>query len=175
MHPRLLRSDDAAAISAYYQRNRDHFAPWDPLRPADFHSVANWHSRITAILAEGSQCAWWVLSHDDEIVGHCALSNIMGGPFQACFMGYGIDSRFEGRGLARQLCEASLNYAFDTLKLHRVMANYMPGNARSGALLQRLGFEREGYARQYLQIAGRWEDHVLTAKLAPTPLTAPPL
>ena len=47
--------------------------------------------------------------------------------------------------------------------MHRIMANYMPHNMRSGNLLAKLGFEREGYARQYLQINGEWRDHVLTA------------
>ena len=51
------------------------------------------------------------------------------------------------------------------------MANYMPNNTRSGTLLERLGFEKEGLARQYLQIAGRWEDHILTSKLNPADRT----
>jgi ribosomal-protein-alanine N-acetyltransferase len=41
----------------------------------------------------------------------------------------------------------------------------MPGNERSARLLQRLGFEQEGYAKRYLQIAGVWEDHVLTSRV----------
>lgn len=48
-------------------------------------------------------------------------------------------------------------------KMHRIMANYMPHNKRSGQLLERLGFEREGYAKDYLLIDGKWQDHVLTA------------
>ncbi|RQM45250.1 GNAT family N-acetyltransferase, partial [Aeromonas caviae] len=51
--------------------------------------------------------------------------------------------------------------------LHRIMASYMPANLRSGALLERLGFEQAGYARDYLMINGRWEDHVLTALINP--------
>jgi ribosomal-protein-alanine N-acetyltransferase len=47
------------------------------------------------------------------------------------------------------------------------MANYMPRNERSAKLLASLGFEREGYAKRYLQIAGQWEDHVLTALVDP--------
>lgn len=47
--------------------------------------------------------------------------------------------------------------------MHRIMANYMPHNQRSGNLLTRLGFEREGYAKKYLLIDGTWQDHVLTA------------
>ena len=46
------------------------------------------------------------------------------------------------------------------------MANYLPHNERSARLFEGLGFEREGYARHYLQIAGQWEDHVLTAKIS---------
>ncbi|EFE23404.1 hypothetical protein EDWATA_01566, partial [Edwardsiella tarda ATCC 23685] len=45
--------------------------------------------------------------------------------------------------------------------------NYMPHNQRSGALLQRLGFEKEGYAKNYLLINGKWQDHVLTALTTP--------
>lgn len=56
---------------------------------------------------------------------------------------------------------------FEDQPLHRLMAAHMPANTRSATLLSRLGFEREGYARDYLQIAGRWEDHVLTALLNP--------
>jgi ribosomal-protein-alanine N-acetyltransferase len=47
------------------------------------------------------------------------------------------------------------------------MANYMPSNVRSASLLSRLGFEREGYARAYLFINGKWEDMVLTSLVAP--------
>ncbi|BBN52682.1 hypothetical protein TRE132_08070 [Pseudomonas chlororaphis subsp. aurantiaca] len=61
--------------------------------------------------------------------------------------------------------QTAIGHMFDELKLHRIMANYIPDNQRSAALLERLGFEREGYARAYLQIAGRWQDHVLTARV----------
>ena len=50
----------------------------------------------------------------------------------------------------------------------------LPGNdqtqylsASSGALLARLGFEKEGYAKDYLLIDGQWRDHVLTALTTP--------
>jgi ribosomal-protein-alanine N-acetyltransferase len=67
-----------------------------------------------------------------------------------------------------EVLEAGLTLAFGQLDLHRVMANYLPRNERSARLLARLGFEREGYARAYLRIAGQWEDHVLTAKIRDT-------
>jgi ribosomal-protein-alanine N-acetyltransferase len=63
--------------------------------------------------------------------------------------------------------QAGIAYAFDELGFHRVMANYMPVNERSGRLLRRLGFVVEGYARDFLLIDGQWRDHVLTALTAP--------
>jgi Acetyltransferases, including N-acetylases of ribosomal proteins len=59
--------------------------------------------------------------------------------------------------------QSVLGFAFGSLELHRVMANHVPGNERSARLLERLGFEREGYAKAYLHLDGRWQDHVLTA------------
>ena len=47
------------------------------------------------------------------------------------------------------------------------MANYIPENERSGRLLARLGFTREGLAKDYLFIDGAWRDHVLTALANP--------
>jgi ribosomal-protein-alanine N-acetyltransferase len=65
----------------------------------------------------------------------------------------------------REILEAAIEFVFSEVGLHRVMAGYIPSNYRSAALLARLGFEREGYARAYMQIAGRWQDHVLTSKI----------
>jgi [ribosomal protein S5]-alanine N-acetyltransferase len=59
-----------------------------------------------------------------------------------------------------------LDTVFGELRLHRVEANIQPGNARSIALVRRLGFEKEGYSRRYLLIAGDWRDHERWALLA---------
>jgi ribosomal-protein-alanine N-acetyltransferase len=63
---------------------------------------------------------------------------------------------------------AAVDFAFGTWGLHRVAANYMPRNTRSGAVLERCGFKVEGHAPAYLLINGRWEDHVLTAIINPS-------
>ena len=61
----------------------------------------------------------------------------------------------------------ALDYMLVELNLHRIMAAYIPTNARSEKLLLSLGFEKEGYAKSYLKIAGRWQDHVLTSLINP--------
>ena len=69
----------------------------------------------------------------------------------------------------KRIVALAIDYGFNELGLHRIMANHMPDNERSAGLLKSLGFEREGYAREYLYINGRWEDHVLNALINPDP------
>ena len=57
-----------------------------------------------------------------------------------------------------------LGFAFDTLGLRRVEAGCVPGNEASIRVLEANGFEREGYAREYLCIAGEWKDHILYSR-----------
>lgn len=82
-------------------------------------------------------------------------------------IGYSLAADAQGHGYMVEAVRGAVAYAFRELRLHRVMANYMPHNRRSGAVLRRAGFTVEGYARDYLRIDGRWEDHVLTAIVNP--------
>ena len=65
----------------------------------------------------------------------------------------------------REALEAVVAHAFSKhgMHLHRIEANHQPHNARSAAVLARLGFERQGFAKDYLFINGEWRDHVMTA------------
>ena len=160
----------APALSAYYQDNAAHLAPWEPRRDAGYHDVAQWEERLAAWERDGERghsAHWLAFAKDSRhaVIGVCSLTNISRGVFQACNLGYSISADYEGRGLMTEIVAAVVDYAFETLALHRVMANFMPENHRSGAVLERLGFEREGLARSYLKIDGQWRDHVLTAKV----------
>ncbi len=66
-----------------------------------------------------------------------------------------------------EIVERSVDYLFSELNLHRIAACYIPENIASARVLEKCGFEQEGYARSYLNIAGRWRDHILTAKINP--------
>jgi ribosomal-protein-alanine N-acetyltransferase len=67
----------------------------------------------------------------------------------------------------KEIVNHAISYSFNDLRLHRIMANYMPVNDRSAGLLKNLGFQQEGLAKEYLLINGKWEDHVLTSLLNP--------
>ena len=100
-----------------------------------------------------------------NLIGMANFTNFDRGAFQNARLGYKISHSSEGRGLMFEALSAALPYIFETYKLHRIEANYMPRNERSGRLLKRLGFIEHGRAPQYLQINGIWEDHILTSKI----------
>ncbi len=111
--------------------------------------------------------AYFVIRQDGAMIGQINLTEIMRGAFQACYLGFSIDADRQGQGFVREAAQSIVAHAFDDLGLHRIMANYMPENARSAATLAALGFQKEGLARGYLHIAGAWRDHVLTALTKP--------
>jgi len=101
-----------------------------------------------------------------RLVGYVNVNNIVRGPLQSGYLGYGAFASHAGRGLMTEGLRAVLDIAFGQLGLHRVEANIQPGNARSIRLVLRLGFEREGFSRRYLKIDGDWRDHERYALLA---------
>jgi len=155
---------------AFFERNREHFSRWDPPVPPDFYTVPFWHRGLARALEDfyADRSVRFDLveakAPDGPLIGRIAFSQIFRGPFQSCMLGYQIDCEHEGRGLMFEGLAAAIAYMFETRGLHRVQANYLEENERSARLLARLGFVREGLAKEYLFIGGRWRDHVMTAR-----------
>ena len=169
---RLGRSEDIPAILRFYQENREHLTPWWPRWAPDFFMEERWQRRISLDAQEFendiSVHFFLFLQEDSKrIIGLCNFNNITRGSAQFCTLGYGLDYREEGKGLMYEAVTAAVHYMFSQRGLHRIQANYIPHNRRSASLLKRLGFVIEGYARDYLNIDGHWEDHILTALIDP--------
>ncbi|HUA70069.1 MAG TPA: GNAT family protein [Solirubrobacteraceae bacterium] len=99
------------------------------------------------------------LQDGGAIVGYMNISQIVRGPFQSAFLGYGAVAAYVGRGYMSEGLQLVLGRAFTDLRLHRLEANIQPGNTSSIALVKRAGFVHEGFAERYLKINGRWRDH----------------
>lgn len=159
--------DDSARLLAYHQQNREHLQPWSPARAAAFYTLEAMRELLDQQDhdMETDTAVHLVIQFPDseEFLGLCSFTNIVRGPFQACHLGFSLAASHQGKGYMHEALEAAIRHMFDAGHLHRIMANYQPHNQRSEQLLQRLGFEREGLAKKYLQINGEWKDHVLTA------------
>jgi [ribosomal protein S5]-alanine N-acetyltransferase len=171
---RLARPGMQAAMARFLADNYPgHLERWSPPVASAFFTEAFWRERLAIAVEEfqAGRAARFVLQapgrDNAPILGTCNYTNIVRGPFQACHLGYQIAREREGQGLMEEALRACNAFAFDTLRLHRIMANHRPENERSARLLQRLGFAREGLAKDYLFIDGAWRDHVLTSLTHP--------
>jgi ribosomal-protein-alanine N-acetyltransferase len=100
-----------------------------------------------------------VRPEDGAIVGYFNISQIIRGPLQSAFLGYGGVAEWSGTGYMTAALRLVLERAFADLALHRLEANIQPANAASIALVERCGFVREGFSERYLKIDGNWRDH----------------
>jgi ribosomal-protein-alanine N-acetyltransferase len=171
---RLARPGMQAAVARFLHENFEgHLDRWSPPATSAFFTEAFWRDRLAIAVEEyhSGRAARFVIQpagpQAGPVLGTCNYTNIVRGPFLACHLGYQIARSHEGQGLMAEALRATNDFVFREMKLHRVMANYRPENERSGRLLERLGFVREGLAKDYLFIDGAWRDHVLTALANP--------
>ncbi|MEW9809970.1 MAG: GNAT family N-acetyltransferase [Candidatus Symbiodolus clandestinus] len=168
----LLRPSDpthALDLLQYYHTNREHLRPWEPLHPDDFYTLPKLKKRLldrVQQMKEGNSIHFLLACRKSGVLkGECNFTNIIRGPFQACYLGFSIAQNAQGKGLMHEALSTAIDFIFSAYDLHRIMANYCPENQRSGKLLASLGFEIEGKARDYLKINGLWKDHILTSKI----------
>ncbi|MGQ5524055.1 GNAT family N-acetyltransferase [Chitinimonas sp. PSY-7] len=164
---RLATADDIPAILAFFIANREAMCPVEPRRPDSFYTSSFWEMRVALNLSHyeraHSVCLFVFEPDDQTVIGDINFTNISGYPHHGCTLGYALAESQWGRGRMQRALNLAIPWIFDMLNLHRVAANHLPDNERSARLLQKLGFQREGMARDYLLIDGLWRDHILTA------------
>lgn len=165
---RVPQMADFAAWSLLREESRDFLQPWEPTWPADDTSRLAFRKRLKRYVRELEQdqaYPFFVFRADGPLVGGVTVSQIRRGVSQTCSIGYWMGARHAGRGHMTAAVKALTPFVFESLKLRRIEAACLPRNAASIRLLEKTGFQREGYAREYLCIAGRWQDHLLYALL----------
>jgi ribosomal-protein-alanine N-acetyltransferase len=167
---RLLRIDDVPALAELYRANRDFLAPWDPVRLEEYYTIEGQRAVVEAALDHlnaGTIHPRVILNEAGEVAGRINLNEIVRGAFQSASLGYWVSEKDNGRGLATAAVRETVAVAFGELGLHRVQAGTLLHNAASQRVLERNGFTRIGVAPAYLNIAGRWQDHILFQVVAP--------
>jgi ribosomal-protein-alanine N-acetyltransferase len=161
---------DYVQWSALRSESRAFLSPWEPTWPPDDLTRAAYRRRLRRYareVREDMARPFFVFrAHDGALLGSCILSGIRRGVAQAGTLGYWIGERYARQGYMSQAVRGLIGHAFDELGLHRLEAACLPSNEPSRRLLSRIGFAEEGYARAYLKINGRWEDHLLFAMIA---------
>lgn len=166
---RLPTHGDWNQWAALREESADFLIPWEPVWAGDhltrraFTNRVYWAARAEA---QGTALPLLLIRREDQaLLGAITLDNIRRGPSQSGTLGYWIGARFSRRGYMREAIQAVVHHAFTVLDLSRIEAACLPENAASRGVLEKCGFKYEGVAQSYLQIAGRWRNHVLYASL----------
>ncbi|MDE2446722.1 MAG: GNAT family N-acetyltransferase [Alphaproteobacteria bacterium] len=166
---RPARIDDFKAWSKLRAESRAFLEPWEPSWSADELTRSSFTRRIRAYNYWAQQDLGHALFifqiATNEMVGAISVGNIRRGAEQSGTLGYWIGARFAMQGYMGEALQLLCEHAFYVMGLHRLEAACLPRNAASKRLLETRGFELEGHAKSYIRIAGRWEDHLLFARL----------
>jgi ribosomal-protein-alanine N-acetyltransferase len=164
---RAPRSADYAEWRALRRESRDFLKPFEPRWSEADLSQQVFAARLRRGRSEaraGTDFSFLIfqkLPERELLVGGLTLSNIRRRAAQFANLGYWMGRDYAGQGLMTEAVRIVLPHVFSTLGLHRVHAAFLPGNDASRRVLEKNGFKEEGYAEKYLQIDGKWADHVL--------------
>ena len=162
---RLPQMADFEEWAALREASRSFLMPWEPIWPADDLTRAAFRRRLQRYTEDQRNdlaYPYFIFRNEDQkLVGGLTLTNIRRGVAQAASLGYWMGAAYARQGYMTAAVRTLVPFAFSTLKLHRIEAACIPDNAASVRLLEKTGFVREGFAREYLCINGVWQDHLL--------------
>jgi ribosomal-protein-alanine N-acetyltransferase len=151
------------------ESSREFLEPWEPSWPQDDLTRHGFRRRLKRYIWEREQKigeTYFLIRRKDELpIGGISISNIRYGVARTCNIGYWMSEKFAARGYMGLCVEALCNHIFDNLNLHRIEAACLPHNQRSSRLLERAGFVQEGLLRDYLEIDGKRQNHLLYSLL----------
>ena len=170
---RLPVASDFPEWAALREQSRAFLTPWEPIWPPDDLTRPAFRRRLRRYAEDQRTDAAYAFLifrvSDGAMVGGLTLANIRRGVAQAGSIGYWTGQPFAHQGYLSAAVRALIPFCFGSLRLNRLEAACIPSNKPSIALLEKTGFQREGYARGYLCINGAWQDHLLYARLKDDP------
>ncbi|MEX2582341.1 MAG: GNAT family N-acetyltransferase [Gemmatimonadota bacterium] len=105
------------------------------------------------------------LADTGAIIGNVGVRAEVPGALSAD-LGFELDARYWGRGYATEAAAAMLEFGFEQLDLHRLVAHCIADNTASARVLERIGMRQEGRLRQSEYFKDRWWDVLLFGMLS---------
>ena len=160
---------DYRAWASLRETSAGFLKPWEPSWSPDHLTRKGFVNRVywaNRSIAQGTALPLFLERRSDhQLLGAITLDNVRRGPAQAGTIGYWIGESYARHGYMREALTALVHHAFEVLDLSRIESACLPENTASRGLLEKCGYKYEGVAQSYLQINGRWRNHVLYANL----------
>ena len=141
---------------------------WEPKRGNDFFKRNAFNSRVkwAKKSAKTDQAyQFFIFDKFQTLLGSITIDNIRKGPSNAATLGYWLGKQHTGKGFMGEAVLHIIDFSFNRLTISRLEAATLPENKSSRRLLEKVGFKYEGVGQSYLQINGRWRNHVLYGML----------
>ena len=163
---RRVNEDDVDALYRIFS-NPEVMRYWSGPALADRDAAVQLVADIHESFRRKAMMKWGIARQsDDQVIGTTTLFNLDLNHRRG-EIGYGLDRAEWGKGYMQEALRALLEYAFNTLHLHRIEADVDPRNTGSIRTVQKLGFQQEGYLRERWQVEGEIQDALFFGLLRP--------
>ena len=162
---KVLDESYAPIVLDYVYRNKDFLEEWETEKSDNYFTLDYQRMSLKKDMDNFQQeksLRFWIFRKDNKkrVIGSVVLDHLIRGPFQSCFLGYKLDKDEINKGYMTEAVEKIIEIAFNGYGLHRIEGNIMPRNLASIKVVEKLGFYNEGFAKKYLLLNGKWEDHI---------------
>ena len=168
----VFKPSAAQMVTDYLVRNRDFHKQYQQKHSNKYFTVSEQKMYLKSDLQmynQNLQVAFWLTLPDDPgtVIGRLSFYSMIGGAMNSCYVGYHIDEKHQGQGYMSEALLAGCDFMFKYFRLHRIEADILPTNERSLRCVEHCGFEKMGYNVKFMEIDGKYRDHVMMVKLNP--------
>ncbi|MBR3058017.1 MAG: GNAT family N-acetyltransferase [Clostridiales bacterium] len=162
----------APEVTSYLVRNRSFHKPFTQVHKDRYFTISEQKAYLKSDLGQyknNTQVGFWLsrIEEPGKIIGRLSFYSIIGGAMMTSFVGYHIDEACQGQGYMTEALQAGCDFMFKYYRLHRIQADVMPHNEKSQAVVEKCGFVKMGYNIRYMEIDGKYQDHVMYVLLNP--------
>lgn len=155
----------AEKAAEFFLSNREQFERFEEKRPEEFffpEFQEMWLDIQRQKAEEGEWYSFYLFEREepDRLIGTLSISQIKYDNGGSAVISYRIDKLKQGQGLGSEAADAGTKIGFRELHLQKMMADVMPENLASLRVLEKCGYRKEGYFKDYLKINGKREDHI---------------
>ena len=160
-------SKDHAEALANYLNDQDIFN--NTLKIPFPYTIQNANEWIDTVLdlqnIQGITTNWAIYNNGNGLIGGIGLHQQHGPESHKDEIGYWLAKPFWNKGIMTQVLTIFCDYCFEHRELSRIEAGVFSHNKASMRVLEKAGFEKEGYLKKCFIKNGRYIDSVLYAKV----------